>query len=88
MSFAQDVTCLIFPFRWAGFPIKIGRNAQWEHLFSMDFDDFSSIYLIFLILTRTLLYKNVNLTYFILKLLAKSHQNIKRFIQIKVHFRW
>ena len=28
-------TCLIFPLRWAGFPIKIGRNAQWEHLFSM-----------------------------------------------------
>ena len=22
------------------FPIKIGRNAQWEHLFSMYFDDF------------------------------------------------
>ena len=33
-------TCLIFPLRWACFPIKIGRNAQWEDLFSMDFDDF------------------------------------------------
>ena len=28
-----DVTCLIFPFRCACFPIKIDQNAQWEHLF-------------------------------------------------------
>ena len=47
MAFDQVQTCLIFPLRWASFPIKIGRNAQWEHLFSMDFDDFSTIYLIF-----------------------------------------
>ena len=47
MAFDQDLTCLIFPFRWAGFPIKIGRNAQWVHLFSMDFDDFFTICLIF-----------------------------------------
>ena len=41
--FRQNIqTCLIFPFRWACF-----RNAQWEHLFSMDSDDFSTIYLIF-----------------------------------------
>ena len=40
MAFDQDQTCLIFPLRWACFPIRIGRNAQWEHLFSMDFDDF------------------------------------------------
>ena len=40
-------TCLIFPLRWACFPIKIDRNAQWVHLFSMDFDEFSIIYLIF-----------------------------------------
>ena len=46
-AFDQDLTCLIFPFRWAGFPIKIGRNAQWEHLFSMYFDDFLTIYFIF-----------------------------------------
>ena len=37
----------MFPFRWACFPIKIGRNAQWVHLFSMDFNDFLTIYLIF-----------------------------------------
>ena len=43
----QVQTCLIFPLRWACFPIKIGRNAQWEHLFSMDLNDFSTIYLIF-----------------------------------------
>ena len=48
MAFDQDLTYLIFPSRWAGFPIKIGRNAQWEHLFSMDFDDFPTIYLFFL----------------------------------------
>ena len=29
------------------FPIKTSRNAQWEHLFLMYFDDFSTIYLIF-----------------------------------------
>ena len=40
MAFDQDLTCLIFP-------IKIGRNAQWVHLFSMDFDDFLTIHLIF-----------------------------------------
>ena len=47
MAFDQVQTCLIFPFRWAHFLIKIGRNAQWVHLFSMDFDEFSIIYLIF-----------------------------------------
>ena len=33
----QVITCLIFPIRWACFPIKTGRNAQWVHLFSMEF---------------------------------------------------
>ena len=47
MDFDQDLTSLIFPFRWACFPIKIGRNAQWEHLFSMYFDDFLTMYLMF-----------------------------------------
>ena len=47
MACDQVQTCLIFPLRWACFPIEIGRNAQWEHLFSMVFDDFRSIYLIF-----------------------------------------
>ena len=47
MAFDQVQTCLIFPFRWAGFPIKFGRNAQWEHLFSMCFDEFLTIYSIF-----------------------------------------
>ena len=32
MACDQVQTCLIFPMRWAGFPIKIGRNAQWVHL--------------------------------------------------------
>ena len=40
MAFDQVQTCLIFPLRWACFPIKIGRNAQWEHLFSLYVDDF------------------------------------------------
>ena len=35
--------------RWAGFPIKIGRNAHREHLFSIYFDDFSTICMIFLV---------------------------------------
>ena len=43
MACDQVQTCLIFPLRWAGFPIKIGRNAQWEHLFSMYFDDLLTI---------------------------------------------
>ena len=66
MACDQLLTCLIFPLRWASLPIKIGRNAQWEHLFSMVFDDFSTIYLIFS-LKRTFLYENGNLTCFILK---------------------
>ena len=47
MACDQVQTCLIFPLRLAGFPIKIGRNAQWEHLFSMDFDELLTICLIF-----------------------------------------
>ena len=47
MAFDQVQTCLIIPLRWACFPIKIGRNAQWEHLFSLYFDDFLTIYFIF-----------------------------------------
>ena len=33
MACDQVQTCLIFLLRWACFPVKIGRNAQWEHLF-------------------------------------------------------
>ena len=33
------LTCLIFPLRWACFLSKPSHIAQWEHLFSMDFDD-------------------------------------------------
>ena len=40
MACDQVQTCLMFPLQWACFPIKIGQNAQWEHLFSMYFDDF------------------------------------------------
>ena len=40
MAWDQVQTCLIFPLRWAGFPIKIGRNALWEYLFSLYFDGF------------------------------------------------
>ena len=29
------------------FSFKIGRNAQWEHLFLKDFDDILTIYFIF-----------------------------------------
>ena len=47
MAFDQVQTCLIFPLQWACFPIKIGRNAQWEHLFSMYFEDFLTINFIF-----------------------------------------
>ena len=47
MAFDQIQTCLIFPLQWASFPIKIGRNAQWEHVFSMYFDDSFTICLIF-----------------------------------------
>ena len=47
MACDQVQTCLIFPLRWACLPIRIGRNAQWEHLFSMCFDDFLTLYLIF-----------------------------------------
>ena len=47
MALDQYLTCLIFPLRWACFPIKTSRIAQWVHLFSVDFDDFSTIYLMF-----------------------------------------
>ena len=47
MAFDQVQRCFIFPFRWAGFPIKFGRNAQWVHPFSMNFNDFRSVCLYF-----------------------------------------
>ena len=45
MACDQVQTCLIFPLRWACFPIKIGRNAQWVHPFSMNFNGFRSVWL-------------------------------------------
>ena len=47
MAFDQVQTCLIFPFRWAHFPIKNSRKAQWVHPFSMDFNGFRSVCLYF-----------------------------------------
>ena len=44
---AQFLTFLLFNLRWAFFPIKISRKAQWEHLISMYFDDFLTICFIF-----------------------------------------
>ena len=41
------LTCLLFSLGLASFPIKTSQIAQWVHLFSMDFDDFSTIYRIF-----------------------------------------
>ena len=49
MACDQVQTCLIFPLRWADFPFKIGLNAQWVHLFSMDFDEFFDHLLYFLV---------------------------------------
>ena len=36
MAFDEVQTCLIFPFRWAHFPIKNSRKAQWVHPFLMN----------------------------------------------------
>ena len=47
IGFDQIQPCLVFTLRWACLPIKIGRDAQSEHLFSMYFDDLLTIYLIF-----------------------------------------
>ena len=44
----QVLTCLIFLLRWACFPIKPSRIAQWEHLFLMDFDDSRPFLIMFL----------------------------------------
>ena len=41
----QFLKCLILSLRLACFPFKTSRQAQWVHLFSMDFDNFSTIYL-------------------------------------------
>ena len=85
-SFDSIQTCLIFPFRWACYPVKSSRNAQWEHLFSMDFDEFFNHLPFFEINKNTLKWKCL-LDKFDSKM-AKSHQNIKRYIQIQIHFRW
>ena len=47
MAFDQVQTCLIFPFRWAHFPIKNSRKAQWVHPFSMNVNGFHSVCLYF-----------------------------------------
>ena len=47
MAFDQVQTCLIFPFRWAHFPIKNSRKSQWVHPFSMNFNGFQSVCLYF-----------------------------------------
>ena len=47
MAFDQVQTCLIFPFRWAHFPIKNSRKAQWVHPFTMNFNGFRSVCLYF-----------------------------------------
>ena len=47
MACDQVQTCLIFPLRWGCFPIEIGRNAQWVHPFSMNFNGFRSVWLHF-----------------------------------------
>ena len=46
-AFDQVQTCLIFPFRWAHFPIKDSRKTQWVHPFSMNFNGFRSVCLYF-----------------------------------------
>ena len=35
MAYDHVQTCLIFPLRWASFPIKISRKGQWELLKSI-----------------------------------------------------
>ena len=47
MAFDQVQTCLIFPFRWAHFPIKNSRKAQWVHPVSMNFNGFRSVCIYF-----------------------------------------
>ena len=47
MAFDQVQTCFIFPFRWAHFPIKKSRKAQWVHPFSMNFNGFRPVCLYF-----------------------------------------
>ena len=43
MAFDQVQTCLIFSFRWAHFPMKNSRKAQWVYPFSMNFNCFRSV---------------------------------------------
>ena len=47
MAFDQDLTCLIFPLRWAHLPMKNSCKAQWVHLFSINFNGFQSFRLYF-----------------------------------------
>ena len=47
MAFDQVQACLMFPFRWAHFPIKNSLKGQCVHSFSMNFNGFRSVYLYF-----------------------------------------
>ena len=47
MAFDQDLTCLIFPLRWAHLPINNSGKAQWVHLFLMNCNGFRSFRLYF-----------------------------------------
>ena len=48
MAYNQVQTCLIFPFRWAHFPIKNSRKAERVHPFSLNFNGFRSVCLFFI----------------------------------------
>ena len=44
--FRLNANMFYISFAMGLFPIEIGQNAQWEHLFSMYFDDFLPMSLI------------------------------------------
>ena len=60
MAFDQVQTCLIFPFRWARFPIKkiVARYSGYTHfrLISMAFDQFAFILVLKSILDGNTIY--------------------------------
>ena len=47
MAFNQSQTYLIFPFRWAHFPINNRHKLQWVHPFSINFNGFRPVCLYF-----------------------------------------
>ena len=73
MAYDKDLTCLIFPLRWAHLRVQNSHKAQGVHLFSMNFNGFQSFRLYF----------SLKCPFPMIKSLHSGNTNYRRIISIK-----